>query len=162
MNRRRYWWARPGGRLPTRARARFRECVADPELWPKAVEEVLRYHHNGVLGMPRIATRDVTLHGVTIREGEGVCCPMLGATHDPAHYPDPSRFNIHRTTDASATFGAGPHFCLGAPLARLFLHTAYRALFTRFPGLVLAVPEREIPWEDNLLFTRPASLPVAW
>ncbi|UQI46104.1 cytochrome P450 [Streptomyces sp. HU2014] len=140
----------------------LRECVKAPDLWPKAVEEILRYHHNGVLGMPRVATDDVTLHDVTIRKGEGVCCPMLGATHDPAHYPNPSRFNIHRTTDASATFGAGPHFCLGAPLTRLFLHTAYRTLFTRFPSLFLAAPEREIPWEDNVLFTKPASLPIAW
>ncbi|WP_367132175.1 MULTISPECIES: cytochrome P450 [Streptomyces] len=141
---------------------RLRECRTDPDLWPKAVEEVLRYHHNGVLGMPRVATEDVTLHGVTIRKGEGVSCPMLGATHDPAHYPRPSRFNIHRTTDASATFGAGPHFCLGAPLARLFLDIAYRALFTRFPDLILAVPEHEVPWQDNLLFTKPATLPVVW
>ncbi|UQA92324.1 cytochrome P450 [Streptomyces halobius] len=140
----------------------LRECITAPDLWPKAVEEILRYHHNGVLGMPRVATTDVTLHDVTIRKGEGVCCPMLGATHDPAHYPNPFRFNIHRTTDGSATFGAGPHFCLGAPLARLFLQTAYRALFTRFPSLFLALPEREIPWEDNLVFIKPASLPVAW
>ncbi|MFB7645759.1 cytochrome P450 [Streptomyces sp. NPDC056084] len=140
----------------------LKECIKDPDLWPKAVEEVLRYHHNGVLGMPRVATEDVTLHGVTMRKGDGVCTPMLGATWDPEHYRNPAKFNIHRHTDAAATFGAGPHFCLGAALTRMFLHTAYQALFARFPSLFLAVPEDDIPWELDLFFTKPAVLPVAW
>ncbi|MCS0636461.1 cytochrome P450 [Streptomyces sp. LP05-1] len=140
----------------------LRACINDPALWPRAVEEVLRYHHNGVLGLPRVATEDVRLHGVTIAKGDGVCTPMLGATWDPAHYPNPAKFNIHRRTDGTATFGAGPHFCLGAALARMFLTTAYEALFTRFPGLLLAVSEYDIPWELDLFFTKPATLPVAW
>jgi cytochrome P450 len=140
----------------------LKDVLAAPELWPRAVEEVLRYHHNGVLGMPRVATEDVTLHDVTIRKGEGVCTPMLGATWDPAHYRNPAKFNIHRRTDATATFGAGPHFCLGASLTRMFLQSAYQALFTRFPTLFLAVSEDDIPWEADLFFTKPATLPVAW
>ncbi|MEV6581217.1 cytochrome P450 [Streptomyces sp. NPDC051582] len=138
------------------------QVLATPQLWPKAVEEILRYHHNGVLGLPRVATEDVTLHGVTIRKGEGVCTPMLGATMDPAHYPNPSAFNIMRRTDATATFGAGPHFCLGASLTRMFLQTAYQALFTRFPTLFLAISPHEIPWAVDPHFTKPAALPVAW
>ncbi|MFI8942414.1 cytochrome P450 [Streptomyces syringium] len=139
----------------------LRECVTDPGLWPGAVEEILRRHH-GALGRPRVATEELSLHGVTIREGEGVCCAMPAATHDPAHYPEPSRFDIHRTTDSSLAFGAGPHACPGAPLARLFLHTAFEALFTRFPDLTLATPNYEIPWEGDLVFTKPACLPVTW
>ncbi|MFJ4767931.1 cytochrome P450 [Streptomyces uncialis] len=140
----------------------LRDCVKDPTLWPKAVEEVLRYHHNGVLGMPRVATEEIRLHDVTISEGEGVCTPMLGATWDPAHYRNPARFSIHRRTDGTATFGAGPHFCLGAALSRMFLQTAYEALFTRFPSLFLAVSEHDVPWERDLFSTKPALLPVAW
>lgn len=140
----------------------LRDCLNAPSLWPKAVEELLRYHHNGVLGMPRIATEDVRLHDVSIAKGDGVCTPMLGATWDPAHYRNPAKFNIHRRTGGTATFGAGPHFCLGASLSRMFLHTAYQALFARFPTLLLAVPEYDIPWELDLFFTKPAMLPVAW
>ncbi|MGR8012102.1 cytochrome P450 [Streptomyces hypolithicus] len=143
-------------------RRQLNELLARPDLWPKAVEEILRYHHNGVLGLPRVATEDITLHDVTIRKGDGVCLPMLGATWDPAHYRNPPAFNIHRRTDGTATFGAGPHFCLGASLARMFLQTAYQALFTRFPTLFLAVAEDDIPWEADLFFTKPAALPVAW
>ncbi|MEW2577324.1 tRNA-dependent cyclodipeptide synthase [Streptomyces syringium] len=139
----------------------LRECVTDPGLWAGAVEEILRRHH-GALGRPRVATEELSLHGVTIREGEGICCAMPAATHDSAHYPEPSRFDIHRTTDSSLAFGAGPHACLGAPLARLFLHTAFEALFTRFPDLTLATPNYEIPWEGDLVFTKPACLPVTW
>ncbi|MFE4643440.1 hypothetical protein ACFRFS_20960, partial [Streptomyces sp. NPDC056730] len=55
-----------------------------------------------------------------------------------------------------------PHFCLGASPARMFLHTAYEALFSRCPSLFLAVSEDDIPWEPDLFFTKPAMLPVAW
>ncbi|KAB2722419.1 cytochrome P450 [Brucella intermedia] len=140
----------------------LRLCLDDASLWPKAVEEVLRYHHNGVLGMPRVALEDVEMHGVTIKKGEAVCATMLGATWDPRHYRNPEKFNILRETDGTATFGAGPHFCLGATLARVFLRIAYERLFTRFPTLSLAVPADDVPWEPDIIFTRPACLPVVW
>ncbi|MFE0062974.1 cytochrome P450 [Streptomyces sp. NPDC059003] len=140
----------------------LRECMKEPELWPKAVEELLRYHHNGVLGLPRIALEDVELHGTLIRNGDAVCATMLGATWDEAHYPNPAKFDIHRTTDGTATFGAGPHFCIGAAFARLFLQIACQALFTRFPTLRLALAESRIPWREDLIFIRPSSLPVTW
>ncbi|GBG40587.1 tRNA-dependent cyclodipeptide synthase [Mycobacterium montefiorense] len=144
-------------------RDQLNACINDPTLWPKAVEEVLRYHHNGgVLGLPRVATEDITLHNVTIRRGQGVCTPMLSATWDPEHYQNPAKFNIHRGTDATAAFGAGPHFCLGTALTRMFLLTAYQALFAHFPTLFLAISEHEIPRELDLFFTGPASVPVVW
>ncbi|WP_320781894.1 cytochrome P450 [Streptomyces sp. CRN 30] len=143
-------------------RNQLQECVDDETLWPAAVEEVLRYHHNGILGLPRVALEDVTLHGVRIRRGDGVCAPMLGATWDPRHYHNPEKFNIHRKEDANATFGAGPHYCLGSALARVFLVQAYTALFRRFPGLFLAVSEEDLPWQDGLVLCRPAKVPVCW
>ncbi len=138
------------------------ECLKNPALWPKAVEEVIRYHHNSVLGLPRVALEDITMHDVVIRKNDAVCLPMLGATWDPKHYPEPHKFDIHRTTNASITFGHGVHFCLGASLARMFLQVAFSALFTRFPDLSLAIPEREIPWDDATMFIKPRSLPVSW
>ncbi len=143
-------------------RNQLRECIADPALWSKAVEEVLRYHHNGVLGLPRVALEDVPMHNMVIRKNEAVCTTMLGATWDHKHYPNPHKFDIHRTTNASITFGHGPHFCLGASLARMFLQVAFSALFTRFPDLFLAIPEREVPWDGATIFIKPCSLPVSW
>ncbi|MGN7916527.1 cytochrome P450 [Lysobacter sp. 22409] len=143
-------------------RPQLQQCIDDPTLWPKAIEEVLRYHHNGVLGLPRVATEDVALKDTLIRRGEAVCATMLGVTWDPKYYKHPAKFDIHRSTDGTATFGAGPHFCLGSALVRMFLEVAYRMLFARFPSLTLAVPAGEIPWEKNILFIRPVSLPVAW
>jgi len=75
---------------------------------------------------------------------------------------NPARFNIHRGTDAAATFGAGPHYCLGSQFARAYLHTALRALFERFPTLYLAIDEHHIPWRNDVIFVRPVALPVAW
>ncbi len=138
------------------------ECINNPKLWPKAVEEVVRYHHNSVLGLPRIALEDITMHGVVIRKNDAVCLPMLGATWDPEHYAEPHQFDIHRTTSAAITFGHGAHFCLGASLARMFMQVAYSLLFARFPNLALAVPEREIPWDDATMFIKPRRLPVSW
>lgn len=143
-------------------RNQLRECIKNPDLWPQAVEEILRYHHNGVLGLPRVALEDVPMHNMVIRKNEAVCIPMLGATWDPRHYPNPHKFNIHRTTDSSITFGHGPHFCLGASLSRMFLQVAFSMLFTRFPDLFLAIPEREIPWDGATIFIKPCSLPVSW
>jgi cytochrome P450 len=140
----------------------LKECMASPDLWPKAVEEVLRYFHNGGLGFPRVATCDVELHGMLIRRGDPVVVPMQAVTWDPRHYRNPQAFNIHRSTDGSATFGAGPHYCLGSQLARVFLQEAISALFTRFPDLHLAVDERELPWDPSRMFLRPMLLPVTW
>lgn len=140
----------------------LQECISDPALWPKAVEELLRYHHNGVLGLPRVVKEDVEMHGVLIRKGDAVCSTPLGATWDPHHYPNPSKFNIHRETDATPTFGFGPHFCLGAFLTRMFLKIAYAALFKHFPSLQLAIAAQDVPWEENMIFTKPAFVPVTW
>ena len=138
------------------------EVLADPGLWPAAVEEVLRYHHNGFLSNPRVALEDVEIRGVTVRAGEAVVTPFLAALWDPEHVRDPHRFRVRRSGDATAGFGHGPHHCLGASLARVYLATAFEALFTRHPDLALAVRADDVPWEEEMLFSRPALLPVTW
>jgi cytochrome P450 len=140
----------------------LRDCQREPALWPRATEEVLRYHHNGVLGLPRIAVEDVDLHDVTIQRGDAVVATMLGATWDPEHFHNPAKFDIHREENATATFGAGPHYCIGAAQARLVLTIAYQTLFERFPTLELAVGADEVPWDNEALFVQPLSLPVTW
>ncbi|MFK8907963.1 cytochrome P450 [Streptomyces sp. YS-3] len=136
--------------------------TADPDRWPATIEELLRYHHNGYLSNPRVATQDITLHGQTIRTGQAVITPFLAACWDPAAYPKPAKFDPSRPTDGSLTFGHGAHYCLGSSLARLYLDIALRKLFTRLPTLALAIAVDDIPWDEDILFTRPALLPVTW
>jgi tRNA-dependent cyclodipeptide synthase len=145
-----------------RHRDQLDEVLADPGLWPAAVEEILRYHHNGFLSNPRVALEDVEIRGVTVRAGEAVVTPFLAALWDPEHVRDPHRFRIRRSGDATAGFGHGPHHCLGSSLARVHLATALEALFTRHPDLTLAVRAEDVPWEEEMLFARPALLPVTW
>ncbi|MEU9928553.1 cytochrome P450 [Streptomyces anulatus] len=126
------------------------------------VEEILRYHHNAPMPFLRVALDDVELHGTLIRAGEAIATPFLAALWDPAHIHAPESFDIHRTTDAHDTFGHGPHYCLGTHLARAYLTEALTAQFERLPHLGLAVPAQAIPFDHNILFTRPAELPVTW
>ncbi|MEV0623906.1 cytochrome P450 [Nonomuraea sp. NPDC050404] len=138
------------------------EVLREPALWPRAVEEVLRFHHDAQVSFPRVALEDVEIHGVTIRRGEGVITSMLAGMWDPRRYPDPERFDFHRDEGdkhfADLSFGDGPHHCLGAWLARRYLTILLRSLFTRFPRLSPAVDWQDIPWDNSILFARPAEL----
>ncbi|WP_414170109.1 cytochrome P450 [Streptoverticillium reticulum] len=138
------------------------DCRRDPQLWPEAVREVLRYHNNGITNFPRVALEDVERHGVLVSKGEGVITSALAAAHDPRAFADPGAFDIHREEKGSVFFGAGPHFCLGSPLATAILATAYEILFQRLPGLRLAVPPHEVQKADDGFFACPATLPVTW
>ncbi|MFC4036282.1 cytochrome P450 [Streptomyces polygonati] len=139
--------------------------LRDPGLWPTAVTELLRLHHNGMTSMPRVALTDTELHGVLIRAGDAVVTPWVAATWDPEHFKQPDRFRLDRSTqeDPAITFGTGPHFCLGVNMARMFLETALSTLFEDLPDLTLAAKHEDIAWEpDTYLFTRPVELPVTW
>jgi cytochrome P450 len=138
---------------------------ADDALWDAAVWELVRYHHNSLISLPRMAIEDLTLHGVRIKAGDAIVTPWVAATWDPEHYHEPERFSIHRSPkeEPAITFGTGPHFCLGANIARMYLHTALRTLFERLPGLTPAAQHEDITWEpDEFLFTRPTTLPITW
>ncbi|GAB2631538.1 cytochrome P450 [Streptomyces capparidis] len=136
---------------------------ADRSLLPQAVEELLRYvpHRNGV-GQCRIATEDVQVGGVTIRAGEAVYASYLAANRDSSVFPEPGRLDIGRGTVPHMAFGHGPHYCLGASLARVECEVILSCLLDRFPGLRLAVPPGEVPWRRKALIRGPESLPVAW
>ncbi|SDZ28578.1 Cytochrome P450 [Jannaschia faecimaris] len=110
---------------------------------PDLVEEVLR--HDPPLHMfTRYALADVTVQGHDFRRGDRVGLLLGAANRDPAVYAAPDRFDPARFPDAptSTSFGAGLHFCLGAPLARLELLHGLRALATRYPTLRMTVPPR--------------------
>jgi cytochrome P450 len=112
--------------------------AADPALGPRAVEEVLRYEPITPF-TARIALEDIRYRDVTFPAGTVVLVCAHTGNRDPAAYADPDRFDItaDRGTAKPLTFGAGPHYCLGANLARAELQEALGFLAPRMPGLAL-------------------------
>lgn len=133
-----------------------------PELVPDAVEELLRYVPIAKAGLERVATRDVELSGVHVPAGSTVIPLQYSANRDAALTPDPDRFDVTRRPVPHMTFGHGTHHCIGAPLARLQLQTAFTVLLRRLPSLRPAVPDTAIAWKPGMITRAPAALPVTW
>ena len=125
-----------------RSPSSWRRLVADPDLVPTATEEMIRFDASLQI-FERTATRPVEVHGTTVGEGQKIAALLGAANRDPAVFPDPDRFDVVRTPNPHLGFGAGIHFCLGAPLARVEVQAVLGALRRALPGLVLAAePER--------------------
>jgi cytochrome P450 len=106
---------------------------------PDAVEEIIRWA-TPVMTFRRTVTRDAALNGVTVSEGEKVVMFYVSANRDESVFPDPWRFDITREPQHVGFGGGGPHFCLGAALARSMLRSMFRELVTRAPNLELGEP----------------------
>lgn len=114
------------------------KLCAEPEGWPNAIEEILRYDTTGQVGV-RIATEGTTIEGYSVRPGERVFLLVGGANRDPAVFDHPEVFDTTRTNAREhLSFGSGVHACLGAALARTELQIGLQALFAHFPQLSLA------------------------
>ncbi|WP_413802066.1 cytochrome P450 [Streptomyces iranensis] len=120
------------------------EFRANPDVVPGVVEELLRYTSVADTAGARVATADIDIAGQRIRAGEGVLIPNGPANFDPAMFPGPEEFDIHRDSRKHNTFGYGVHQCLGQNLARLELQIALPLLFERFPTLRLGTPATEL------------------
>ncbi|SFD23713.1 Cytochrome P450 [Streptomyces aidingensis] len=136
---------------------------AEPDLVPQAIEELLRWipFRKGV-GIPRIATEDVELAGVTIRSGDTVHISYLAANRDEQVYERPDELDVDREGPLHMTFGWGTHHCIGSHLALMELQTVVSTLVRRYPGLTLAVPPGEIEWNTSSIWRFPLTLPVTW
>jgi len=108
----------------------------NPELIPGAIHELMRYD-SPIHAVPRLATRDIELHGRRIRKGEAVFVVAGAANRDPGVFPDPDRLDVRRDARQHLGFGMGPHICLGGPLARMIGEVAIHAVIERFPHLRL-------------------------
>lgn len=128
---------------------------ADPALWPGAVEELMRFCSPQLLTTPRFAREDVEIDGQLIREGERVTAAMVAADRDPRAFPDADRLDVTRDGPAQLGFSHGPHFCLGASIARVETEVALSGLFARFPDLALA---GDVPRAPDGGTWRPAKL----
>ena len=120
----------------------LREDV-DGRLSP-AIEEFLRIEPS-VPRAVRQAKQDLELAGKRIRQGDTVVFLIAAANRDPTVFADPDRLDILRQPNKHLSFGFGPHFCLGAQLARMELDIAYRALLARLPCFALAT--ENIRWK---------------
>ncbi|WIM90258.1 cytochrome P450 [Candidatus Mycobacterium wuenschmannii] len=113
---------------------------ANPDGWPNAVEEALRYD-TPVQFVPRVAAEDIEIEGYSIRAGEAVFVMYGGANRDPAVFDNPNAFDAARANAREhITFGTGVHTCLGAALGRMEVQIGLQTLFERFPRLSLAGP----------------------
>ncbi|ADD39886.1 cytochrome P450 [Stackebrandtia nassauensis] len=134
----------------------------DPELMPKAVEELLRYLSIIHLGARRIAAEDIEFEGHLIKKGDSVSISVAGANRDPNKFDDPDTLDVRRTATGHVSFGHGVHQCLGQQLARIEMRIGFEALLRRFPGLRLAVDPSEVPLRTDMAIYGVHKLPVTW
>jgi cytochrome P450 len=109
---------------------------ADRSLLPTAIEEFLRFDSPLQL-FERTATEDVEIGGITVDAGQKIAALLGSANHDPAVFATPETLDVGRTENPHISFGAGVHFCIGAPLARVELQATFGALLDRTSSLEL-------------------------
>ena len=127
------------------------ELRADPDLMPGAVEEIVRCFPS-VAATVRVARRDVEIAGRRITQGQSLIVWTASTNYDETVFPHSERFDIHRAPNRHLGFGLGPHFCLGAPLARLELRTALRLVLERLPKLERDAAQPIEPVDSPFLF----------
>jgi cholest-4-en-3-one 26-monooxygenase len=131
---------------------------ADPALLPTAVDEMIRWV-SPVKNMSRVVMADVELRGQHLRAGDQLILFYPSANRDEAVFDDPDRFDIRRDPNPHLAFGFGPHFCLGASLARLELKVMFRELGARLPDLAL-VPGAGLPYRASNFVSGLEAMPV--
>lgn len=132
----------------------------DESLIDTAVEEILRFAGPIQGTKPGYAKEKLELRGVSIPRGSMVIPILSAANRDPRVFENPDVFDISRDPNKHLGFGYGPHYCLGASLARMETKAAILTLFQRFPNLQLGVPENELEFQELPLWQRYRALPV--
>jgi cytochrome P450 len=131
----------------------------DPSLIPGAVDELMRWCGSQLLTTPRFAREDIEFDGELIRKGERVTAAIVSANRDPRAFADPDRLDVTRGTESLGhlAFAHGPHFCVGASLARVQIEIAITGLLRRFPAMALAA---DVEYTPDPGTWRMAALPV--
>ncbi|MCC3653765.1 MULTISPECIES: cytochrome P450 [Streptomyces] len=135
---------------------------SDPELAPKAIEELLRYLSPGDLATSRVALADIEIGDVVIREGEGMILLGMSANRDPDVFDRPDELDLSRGDRTHLAFGHGVHHCIGAEIARVELDVVLSTLFRRIPELRLAKPWQELSYKDGNVMYGVYEMPVTW
>ncbi|PAZ14011.1 cytochrome P450 [Streptomyces sp. SA15] len=139
--------------------ARLRD---NPDLLPRAVEELLRYDSAFELTTWRFFDQDSDLHCTEVPSGDSVIVSLCAANRDPRRFPDPDTLDFERSPNPHLSFGHGIHFCPGAALARAELQIALGTLLTRLPGLHLAISDEDLEWIPAVLGRGTNHLPVGY
>lgn len=129
----------------------LRRFEQDPALASTAVDEILRFEPP-VQATFRMAQVAMTKDGHSIEPGQEVMVSLAAGNRDPSAFPSPDSFDIGRSPNRHLAFALGPHFCIGAPLARLEGRIALSGIFGRFPRLQLSTSEPPPRWQPNLAF----------
>ncbi|AKJ02945.1 hypothetical protein ATI61_113136 [Archangium gephyra] len=129
----------------------------NPALIPRLIEEVLRFEPPGQSSL-RLTTEDVELSGVRIPRGSIVVALVGAAMRDESRFPQADQFLLERESQSSLAFGHGPHYCLGAMLARLEARLGLEALFSRIGGFSLQ--RKELDWSQSIIARGPRALPL--
>jgi cytochrome P450 len=123
------------------------ELSADASRYPAAIEEILRLEAP-IQFSPRLVAEDVEKRGRMLRKGDVVVLHLGAANRDPERFAEPDRLDLDRQNNRHLSFAWGPHFCLGAPLARTEATIALSRLLERFPEVRLIDPEPA--WRENM------------
>lgn len=132
----------------------------DAALAESAVEELLRYTSPLEIGSLRMAREDVSFGSTTVARGELVAAVLGSANRDERQFPEPDTLDLAREPNRHLAFGQGPHFCMGAPLARLEGRIALTTLVRRFPDFRLAQPAESLRWRKSPVLRGLEALPV--
>ncbi|MBP2366682.1 cytochrome P450 [Pseudonocardia parietis] len=144
-------------------REQWEALAADPDGRIDAVvEEIMRLGAPGDLGLLRYAHEDVEMGGVTIARGDAVIISINAANRDETVFSDAEGFDPDRTERGHVGFGHGPHFCIGASLARTELRAVFVTLARRLPQLRLAVGLDDLDVRTDHITGGVRSLPAAW
>jgi cytochrome P450 len=134
----------------------------DPSLMPAAVEEFLRYDGSVERSLNRWVAEDMEMNGQVLRRGDLVIAILGSAGRDPQVFERPEELDVGRMPNPHLGFGKGPHYCLGAPLARLETTIALTTLLERLPGIRPSVPLDGLAFRPNPMFRSFVSIPVTW
>jgi cholest-4-en-3-one 26-monooxygenase len=132
--------------------------AADPSLWETAADEILRWT-TPVRAMRRTALRDTELAGQPIREGDSVVMVYASANRDETVFEDPQAFKVDRSPNDHLSLGFGPHYCLGANLAKMEIRATLERVLVRLPSLRLAASPVFTP---SALIDGVLEMPVEW
>ena len=139
--------------------AQWEKLKSDPSLLPGAVEELLRYDSPVQIAV-RYAGSDIKIGGTPIAVGQILQAYLGAANRDPALFSNPDQLDVTRQGPRHLSFGYGPHYCLGAALARMECQIALAALIERMPNIQLA--SEDLHWKVNFAIRGLESLPVTF